>query len=111
MTKAVHMIKEEVIIGNIRISEIGITLRDDWNIGKYNRGDTRNFKDIDIGHMTEVESEIERIEEDLVGIEETVDLGIEVEPPLGMKGKREDVVTERNRIFYKGVSEKENGSK
>ena len=38
--------------------------------------------------MTEVEVGIDIIEEDLVAIEEMVALGIEVDPPLGIKERR-----------------------
>ena len=47
MTKVYHMNRIEVIIGTIRISEVGTTFRDDRNRGKYNRSERRNFKAID----------------------------------------------------------------
>ena len=42
-------------------------------------------------------SGIEDIEEDIVGIKETVDLGVEVDPPQGIKEKREGVITLENQ--------------
>ena len=48
---------------------------------------------IGTGHLTEVEAGIEIIVEDLVGIKETVGLGIEVDLPQGKKVKRECVIT------------------
>ena len=47
--------------------------------------------------MTEVEAGIEIICGDLVGIDKTVDLGIEVDPYLGGKVKREGVITVENK--------------
>ena len=47
--------------------------------------------------MTEVEAGIETIEGYLVGIEETVDLGIEVDPHLGIRVKSEGVTTVDNQ--------------
>ena len=47
---------------------------------------------IKTGLMTETEVEIKVIEEDLVGIEETVDLEIGVDSPLGIKVKTEGVI-------------------
>ena len=44
------------------------------------------------GCVAKVEAEIQIIEEDLVGIEETVDLGIEVDPCLGIKVQTEGVI-------------------
>ena len=46
--------------------------------------------------MTEVEAQIEIIDEDLIGIEMTVDLGIEVDPCLGIKVKTEGVISVMN---------------
>ena len=46
---------------------------------------------IKTGHMTEVKVRIEIMEKALVEMEETVDLRIEVDPPLGMKVKKEGV--------------------
>ena len=43
---------------------------------------------METGHITEVDARIAIIKEDIVGIEETVDLGIEVDPLLGIKMKR-----------------------
>ena len=50
MTKAGHMIEIDVIIGIIRISEVGTTFRDDRNRGKYDNGDRRDFEDRDRSH-------------------------------------------------------------
>ena len=47
--------------------------------------------------MIKAEAGIEIIEEDPVGIEETADLGIEIDPPLGIKVKRQDVITVGNK--------------
>ena len=51
---------------------------------------------IETGHMTGVDVGIEIIEEDLVGVEETVDLGIKVDPPQGMKVESESVIAVEN---------------
>ena len=59
------------------------------------------------GHMREVGAGIETKEEDFVGIEETGDLEIEVDPYIGIKVKEEDIVTVGSQGIYKGVSEKE----
>ena len=48
---------------------------------------------IEIGHMTELEAEIKMIREDLRGIEVIGDLGIEVDPTVGIKMKTECVIT------------------
>ena len=64
---------------------------------------------IETGHTTEEGAGLKAIEEDLVGIEETVDLGIQVDPHLGTKLKREDIIIAENGTFYKKVYEQETG--
>ena len=55
-------------------------------------------------HMTEVEAGIEIREEDSIGLEETAYLGTEVDPDLGIKVKREGVITVENLdILYVSV--------
>ena len=46
--------------------------------------------------MTEVGTGIEIKEEELIGIEEVMDLGTEVDAPPWIKGKKESVITEEN---------------
>ena len=58
--------------------------KDDSNRDKYNIR-------IEAGHMAEAETGTEIIEV-LVGIEEAVELGIEVDQPLGLKVNREGVI-------------------
>ena len=48
--------------------------------------------------MTKAEVGLETMEEYLIGIEETVDLGIEVHPCLGVKVKGEGVITVENEV-------------
>ena len=52
---------------------------------------------IETGHMMEVEIGIKITEKDLVRIEETVDLTIEVDQPLGIKLKTEVVIYVENQ--------------
>ena len=47
---------------------------------------------IETSHITEVETGIEKIEKDVVGTEEIVNLGIVVGQPLGIKVKRGGVI-------------------
>ena len=104
--KAGHMIEIEETIGTIRILEVGTTLERigiELNIIKVTEETLR----IETGHITEVEAGIEVIEEDLAGTEETVDLEIEVDQLLGTKVKTEGKVS----LLYKGVSEKQQGSR
>ena len=105
MTNASHMLKIEVIIRTTRISEavtilemIGIEI----NIIKV----IEETFSTDTGHITEIEAGIEMIEEELVGIEETMDLGMEADPSLWIKVKREGVSTENSdiRTTYLGMS-------
>ena len=103
MTKAGHIIKIEVMIGTIKISEVWATLemiQIKVNILEVSEGTLRR----ETGHMTEVEAGIEIIEEDLVGIEETVDLEIQVDLLLETEVKREGVSTvEKQDILYGSV--------
>ena len=74
--KADHMVELEVIIGIIKILEVGTTLEMtgiEVNMIKVIEETLRR----ETAHMTEVEASIGIIEEDLVGIEEIVNLGIE----------------------------------
>ena len=84
MTKLGHIIKIKVIVGTIRISEVGKALQ---MIGmKANIIEViKEMLRIEKGHMTEVDIGIEIIEEDLVEKEEIVNLEIEVDPLLGGK--------------------------
>ena len=78
-------------MGTIRISEEGTTLE---IIGI----EVNIIEMIEETSRTEIgSSRIKAIEEDLVGIEETVNLGIEVDPLIGIKVKREGVITEENQ--------------
>ena len=95
MPKAGNMIKIEAIIGAIKISEIRITLQVMGIKANMRKVIEENFKDRK-GDMTEAGG-IEIIEEDLVGIKETVDLEIEVDEPLGIKVKRKGVITVENQ--------------
>ena len=49
------------------------------------------------GHMTKVKVGMEILEENLIGIEKTVHLGIVLDPPLGIKVKREGVIIVENQ--------------
>ena len=94
--KTGHMIEIKVIIGTIRILEVGTTLEMTGiqvNMIKV----IEETLSIETGHVTKVEVEIKIIEEDLVGIEETVYLGMEVNPPPGIKVNREGVITVENQ--------------
>ena len=55
----------------------------------------------DTGHMTEVEAGIEIIKDDLVGLEKAVNLGKQVDSPIGIKVKREGDITVKKQTFYK----------
>ena len=75
------MIKIEAIIGTIRILEVGTTL---YMIGI----DVNMIKvieatlQIETGQMIEIEVGLEIIkEDDFAGLEQTMDLGIELDPP------------------------------
>ena len=62
--------------------------------------------------MTEAEVWMEIIEENLVVIEETMDLGKDVDPPLGIKTKTEGVITVENQdILLGSVKKKEKGAR
>ena len=106
MTKAGHVIKVDAIKCTIRTSEVGTTLEIiviEVNIVKVIGRTLRIEKD----HMTEAESEIEVIVEDLGGAEERVDLEIEIGLTLRIK------VGERRfsfKTFYEGVSKEEKES-
>ena len=96
MKRAGHLIEIEVIIGTIIISEIGTILEVigiEVNIIQVIEETLR----IETGHMIEDEVGIETIEEDLVRIQETVDLGIGVDPCLVIEVKREGVITAENQ--------------
>ena len=75
--------------------------RDDRNRGKYSTGDRRNLR-TETGHMTEAEAGIWITEGDSVGGEETAHIGIEVDPCLGIKVKREDVISVGNQDILQG---------
>ena len=64
MTKAGHLMEIEVIIGTIRISEIGTTLERIGIAGNMIKVIEETLR-IETGHMTEVEAGIETTEEDL----------------------------------------------
>ena len=84
MALAGQMIKIEFRIGKISISEVRTALEMigiEVNIIKVIGGTLK----IETGHMTEVEVGIEIIEKHVIGIEETVDLGLDTDSPLGIK--------------------------
>ena len=93
------MIDVEVIIGTIRISMVGTiqNFRGRNNLEMIGREVhiiemIEETLRIETGHMREVEAEAEIIEEDVVGTEEAMDLGIELGPTLEIKVK-EGVIT------------------
>ena len=63
------------------------------------------------GNMKKVKVGIEIIEEDLVEIQKAMDLGIEVDPPLGIKVKKESVITVGNHAMSSESVKKERGSR
>ena len=77
ITKAGHLTKGEVIIGIIRTLQVGATIKMagiEVNIIQVIKETLR----IETGHMTELEAGIEKIQQDIGGIEEIVDLGEKV---------------------------------
>ena len=103
MLKADHTIKIEYIMGKIRTFQAGATLEMigiEINILQV-RGETLRPK---TGHIIEAEAVIEITEEYLTGLEETADLGIKVDPCLGIKVKRQGVITGGNQdILYVSI--------
>ena len=92
-----HIIKIEIIIGTIKISEAGTTLE---MIGIGINMKKKMFQETlrtETGHMTVAEAGIEIILEDSLGTEETVDLEIEVNPCLRIEVEREYVINVENQ--------------
>ena len=111
MKQAGHMIEIEVIIGTIRILEIGSTL-EMIEIEVNIIGVIKETLRMEIGHMTKEEVGIKVMEEDLVGKEQTVDLGIEVDQSLEIKVKREGITTGRDQgHFIRKCQKKKRGSR
>ena len=61
---------------------------------------------IGTGHLTEVEEEIQIVEGDSVGIKETADLGIEVDPCLWIKNERRYHYCRQPRQFIREYEKK-----